>query len=260
MTEEAIEAAAEQIDEPTVEDRAREMGWRPKEEFKGDDTKWVDAETFVKRGEEILPILRATAKKDREALEAAKAEIAEMKKTFSEFKRYHSATEQRALEKARKELEREMAEAVEAKDHQAVREIANEMASLSKDVRTDDDGNDMGSPQMVAFKEEWERENPWINTDPDLKAYAFGICQDMAAKGVKPKDQLIEAAKKVRQAFPHKFENERRKAPAAVEGQTPPRKAGKTRSDLPPEARQTMDRWVKQGLITEARYLKDYFG
>lgn len=260
MTEGTIEAVVEQIDEPTVEDRAREMGWRPKEEFKGDDTKWVDAETFVKRGEEILPILRATAKKDREALEAAKAEIAEMKKTFSEFKRYHSATEQRALEKARKELEREMAEAVEAKDHQAVREIANEMASLSKDVRTDDDGNDMGSPQMVAFKEEWERENPWINTDPDLKAYAFGICQDMAAKGVKPKDQLIEAAKKVRQAFPHKFENERRKAPAAVEGSTPQRKAGKTRSDLPPEARQTMDRWVKQGLITEARYLKDYFG
>lgn len=260
MTDEAEEIGGGEAIEPTVEDRARDMGWRPKDEFKGDDTKWVDAETFVKRGEEILPILRATAKKDREALEAAKAEIAEMKKTFSEFKRYHSATEQRALEKARKELEREMAEAVEAKDHQAVREIANEMASLSKDVRTDDDGNDMGSPQMVAFKEEWERENPWINTDPDLKAYAFGICQDMAAKGVKPKDQLIEAAKKVRQAFPHKFENDRRKAPAAVEGQTPPRKAGKGRSDLPPEARQTMDRWVKQGLITEAQYLKDYFG
>ena len=35
--------------ELTVEDKAREMGWSPKEDFEGDESKWVSAETFVAR-------------------------------------------------------------------------------------------------------------------------------------------------------------------------------------------------------------------
>ena len=54
-----------------VEQAAREMGWRPKEEFRGDTAKWVDAETFVSRGENFIPILRA----DREKLRGENAEI-----------------------------------------------------------------------------------------------------------------------------------------------------------------------------------------
>ena len=38
-----------------AETAAREMGWRPKEEFRGEAEKWVDAETFVSRGEHFLP-------------------------------------------------------------------------------------------------------------------------------------------------------------------------------------------------------------
>jgi hypothetical protein len=34
------------------------MGWTAKEKFRGDPERWVDAATFVKNGEESLPILR----------------------------------------------------------------------------------------------------------------------------------------------------------------------------------------------------------
>ena len=30
-----------------VEARAREMGWKPQEEFHGDPSRWVDAEAYV---------------------------------------------------------------------------------------------------------------------------------------------------------------------------------------------------------------------
>lgn len=258
MTEaaEAVQDAAE----PTLEDRAREMGWRPKEEFRGDDTKWVDAETFVKRGEEILPIVRANAKKTEEDLAKANATIADMKRSFAEFKKFHSQTEQRALERARKELEREMAEAVEAKDHKAVREIAADMAALSKDVQTDGNGDPYATPDHTKALSAWKGENPWFGSDRVMTAAANAIADELEAGGVRGEEQLAEVSKRIKAEFPHKFENERRKGPAAVEGQTPPRRAGKSRSDLPPEARQTMDRWIKQGLISEAQYLKDYFG
>lgn len=258
MTDQQIEETGAADEALSMEDRAHEMGWRPKEEFKGDDSKWVDAETFVKRGEEVLPIVRANAKKLEAANEALKAEVAEMKATFKEFKQYHSATERRAFDAARKELEREMAEAVEAKDHKAVREIAGEMASLSKDVRTDDAGNPYETSDHTKALNQWKGENPWFGSDKVMTAAASAVADELEAGGVKGADQLVEVAKRIRAEFPHKFENERRKAPAAVEGSTPNRKAGKTRADLPPEARQQMDRWIKQGLLSEKQFLADY--
>lgn len=259
MTDQAIEdtGAADVIEVP-VEDRARDMGWRPKEEFKGDESRWVDAETFVKRGEEILPILKANSRKDKEALEAAKAEIAEMKATFKEFAKHHSATEKRALEAARRELEKEMAEAVNAKDHKAVREIAADMAALSKDVQTDDDGNPYKTPDHAKALSQWKGENPWFDSDTVMTASARAIADELEAAGVRGTEQMAEVAKRIRAEFPLKFENERRRAPAAVESSTQTRKAGKTAADLPPDHRAQMQKWIKQGLLTEKQYLKDY--
>lgn len=257
MTEETIDNA--EAPEPTVEDRAKEMGWRPLSEFKGDESRFVDAETFVKKGEEVLPIVRANAKKAEEALAKANAEIAEMKDSFKEFRKYHSQTEQRALDRARKELEREMSEAVEAKDHKAVREIAADMAALSKDVQTDDHGNPYQSPDHAKTLNAWKGENPWFGSDSVMTAAANAVANELEQSGVKGAEQLAEVAKRMRAEFPHKFENANRKSPAAVEGSTPTRKAGKTWADLPPEARQTADKWVKQGLLTKEQYLKDFF-
>ena len=86
-----------------VETAAREMGWRPLAEFRGDAEKWVDAETFVSRGEHYLPIIKA----DRDKLQAKNAELeaslAETKRlvqasqeAIEELKSYQSAETGRA--------------------------------------------------------------------------------------------------------------------------------------------------------------------
>ena len=41
-----------------VEKEARLQGWVPKDEFRGKETDWIDADIFVQRGREINPILR----------------------------------------------------------------------------------------------------------------------------------------------------------------------------------------------------------
>lgn len=258
MTDQAIEAGEHIAAEPTTEDRAREMGWRPKEEFKGDEARWVDAESFVKKGEEVLPIVNARAKKLEAANEAMKAELADMKKTFGEFKQYHSKTETRAYERAMRDLETRQAEAVEANDLTEVRKITKEMTDLSKDVRTDDQGDPYATPDHAKALSQFQADNAWFMSDPVMTASANVIANQLESAGVKGAEQLQEVAKRIRAEFPHRFENERRKAPATVEGTSPPRKGGKTLSDLPPEARAQAIKWDKAGLVSTAQFLKDY--
>lgn len=256
QTEEVIDAGQA---EPTIEDRAKDMGWRPKEEFKGDDSRWVDAETFVKKGEEILPILKANAKKTEAERDALKADLASLKNDVAEFRKYHSQTEKRAYERAIRDLEERQAEAVEANDLKTVRSITKEIASLSKDVQTDEAGAPYQTPDHAKTLNQWKGENPWFGSDRVMTASANAVADELEIAGVKGAEQLAEVAKRMRAEFPHKFENAARKAPAAVEGSTPTRRAGKTWADLPPEARTVADRWVKQGLVTKETYLKDYF-
>ena len=45
------------------EKRARAMGWRPKEEFKGDPDKWVDAAQFADNADKSLPLAKAEARR-----------------------------------------------------------------------------------------------------------------------------------------------------------------------------------------------------
>lgn len=244
---EATEVAAAPVEE-AAEDRALTMGWVPKEQFKGDPDKWVDAATFIKRGEEFLPFLKAANKRLERELET-------VKKSMREFAEFHTKTEARAYERALKDLEARQEAAAAAGDTQAVKEITKEIVGLAKEV---------SAPKTNANKdvvEEWKAENAWYDKDPVMRGAAFEIANELVEQGITdPAKQLAEVTRRIKAEFPHKFENPKRREPGAVEGNTPVARRGKSRSDLPPEARSTMDRWVKQGLITEAQYIKDYFG
>ena len=45
------EASAPEIEHSPTELKAIESGWVPKEEFQGDEHKWVEAGEFLRRGE-----------------------------------------------------------------------------------------------------------------------------------------------------------------------------------------------------------------
>ena len=115
-------AAEPEVDEETLAE-AKRQGWVPKEEFTGPEDKWTDAENFVKRGKEINAILR----KDNEFL---KREVAEMKSTMMEFKKYHEETAKREYEKALNDLRQAKKEAIEAGDGERVLQVEDRMDEL----------------------------------------------------------------------------------------------------------------------------------
>ncbi len=101
-----------------VETQALAMGWIPEEKFRGDKAKWVDAETYVERGQTYLPFIKAENRKLQEKLEQATGTINQLQdsaKTLSEsveaLKKYNSEMNQARVQQLRKDIMAELAEA-----------------------------------------------------------------------------------------------------------------------------------------------------
>ena len=74
---------------PEIIEEARSQGWVPKEEFKKDPKSWVDADVFVERGHQILPLVRKHSENLSKELAATKEQLKELRETAEEFKKYH---------------------------------------------------------------------------------------------------------------------------------------------------------------------------
>lgn len=249
------EIQAPEVDEETLVE-AKRQGWVPEEEFNGPEGKWVDAETFVKKGKEINALLR----KDNEFL---KREVSEMKSTMAEFKKFHAETEKRAYERAMADLREQKKEAISAGDGEKVLEIddaIDELKTARKEEKAAAPAPNAIDPAFVA----WQEENRWFGKDTELTAEANLIGE--VVKRQNPTligtEFLDEVTKRVKRMYPEKFTNANRSRPNPVEGSTakPAPSRGKGFNDLPPEAKAACLKFEKQNLVTREQYLKEYFG
>lgn len=213
---EAGEAGAE----ATVESIARELGWRPKDEFTLGEDRWVDAPAYLRSRGDKLTEARNTAKNARDDA------------------RRVAATTERMAERARQEergrLERELAQHKDAGDTDAAVEAARRLERVS-------------APQTPPETAAWIAKNPWFDANPEARALAFGVVERKTAAGASMSEQLEAAETEVRKRFPELFDSgqrrEERKEPPRTEGGTrvaqPPRQPGpKTQADLPPVAKE----------------------
>lgn len=273
MSEALEQAAPEGHDEPqtqseSAETKALRMGWKPQEEFNGDKSKWVDAETFVKRGEEFLPFVQANNK----ALEAKNRELdkelKKLKRTLEEFSDHHTKTEKRIYERTVRELQSRQDAAVEAGDVSEVRTITKELAELQAEVTakpapTHPNG---WSPDFADAFDEFTGENAWHGKDKAMTVLFNQEHDDLLAEnpGWSHERRFREALKRVKEEMPHKFENPNRAKPAPVgDGATPGarRSNGRSYADLPPEAKAACDKFVRNiPGFTREQYTKDFFG
>ena len=242
------------IDEETLKEATRQ-GWVPKDQYNGPEDKWVDADTFVKKGKEINALLR----KDNDFL---KREVAEMKSTMMEFKKFHAETEKRAYDRAMADLRDQKKEAISQGDGDRVLQIDDAIDDLKSSKPTPQPA---AAPQIDPTFTQWSEENKWYANDAQLKAEADMIGEVLKRQNpnMLGQDFLDEVTTRVKRMYPEKFTNNNRNRPSPVEGTTAPKataKAGKTFRDLPPEAQQACQKFEKQGLVTRDQYLKEYFG
>jgi hypothetical protein len=236
-----------------AEEKAKAQGWVEKEQFKGDPDKWVDAETFIKRGQEALPILK-------ERNEHLVKEIQEMKKTFKDFADFASKTEERAYNKALREIEAKKQQALQDEDVNAYHAADKEATELVKErpVPPKVDEPKGEDPLFTAFKSR----NKWYESDPELTAEADALGAGYAQQGKPYAEILSKVEDRMKKLYPEKFGNSRRDETGAVEFSPDtglPKKAkSKTYDNLPPDAKAACDRFIARGLITKEQYVANY--
>ncbi len=179
---------------PDVQKQAEQMGWIPPSRFRGDPERFVDADTYIKRGEEVLPIVREQNKRLHTELDAVKADAAKTQAALKaaqtaidQMEERHTVATQKAVEDARKQLKAQLAAASEAGDHEGVAELTDkltlmataEVPAAKAPVATPTPPVFVPPPELI----EWNSENPWFGQDKRKTALALAVAQELRDGG-----------------------------------------------------------------------------
>jgi hypothetical protein len=248
-------------EEKTVEEKAKQMGHIPKEDWKGDPDKWRPASEYVDRGENIIPILKKRID-DMEsdfkiALKANKREVEEAKEAA-----YNLATSQ--YKEKLEALDKKELEAFSDGDSEAFQKVKKAKEALKAPeapVKVVD------TPSKNPEFEDWKAKEKWYESDPELQKEAdiqgFAIAQKNPGK---PLSEIYEmTARNVKKLHPDKFKNPNREGSPSVEEGTngQPINGNNTFASLPSSAKAQYTRLAekfkaKGRTYTKEQYAKDW--
>jgi hypothetical protein len=251
---EIAEEAAEAVDPLQTQERdyeaeARVRGWRPEEEFTG-KSEWVDAETFIKRGEENLGLAKATIDQLRKRVSVLEG----MNKKLTKL-------EQAAYSNAMDAIRAEMREAVTTGDQAAFDALDQKAEQLRKDMaeETPQSHGEDPNAEYLTFREA----NPWYDkaglasateTEIEARLFADRLSDRLAAEGLTkslaPSAFFDRVAKETKEKFPLLGAKPVREKPnEAVAGVTRgQRGSAKTGANLPADAKAAAERYMNNNV------------
>lgn len=215
--EEEDEPEPEPVKETAAERKARELGWHPKDEFLGPASKWVDAETFIKRGQDILPVLRDNNKRLLDRSEKQGSEIADLKKTLTEqtaalkeLREMARNANQRGYDRALTDLKRDQREAVASGDTDRFEKVTEQIEETQKaraSVPAAEPAQSTQQPEAPSEVKAFIAANPWFNSDPVLNRAMQN--EHVLLRQMDPsqslEDNLADAKANVMSRFPERF-------------------------------------------------------
>jgi hypothetical protein len=255
---------------------ASSQGWVPKDRFRGNESDWVDADTFVKRGREILPILRKNNENLMKDLNATKEQLRDFREAAEEFKKFQRESYERKAsdyEKRIAEIKESRAQAISDGDGQKVNAL-DDALDLAKDELKEakqavkDVVSTPEIPETPASVDPnlqvWLDRNNWFGQDKRLTTVANGIGESLRLEfpGLKGQPFLDKLDEVLQEEFPDKFGKKKQSPSSRVESGSgrQSRSGGSAQSydNLPPEAKAACDRFVKQKLMTREAYVADF--
>jgi len=181
-----------------VESEARSLGWVPQDEFRDKD-KWVDAETFVKRGHEVMPILRKnneTLIRDMAALRLQVNKLTQelngAREDLTTYQEFHQEELTRRVAETRAEVLRQLQLAHDENDTKSVVKLTDQLTQLTaaeKETESAVNGkevvdNKVDEPALDPSFLAWQQANPLFDRDPVFTFKAMGIAAEMRAEGI----------------------------------------------------------------------------
>lgn len=230
-----------------LEQRALEMGWRPKTEFSGDDEDFVDAKEFVGR----KPLYDKLSQQSKE-LKNIKSTVAALQDHYNKVQETEYNRALKALKNERKSaLSEGDADRFDALDDEI--KIVEKQFEIARQTKQVQEATTREVPPEFAA---WQQRNPWYGTTKYMRDFADSVGAKLAGS-MPPGEVLKQVEQAVKAEFPQKFTNPNKaNAPDVSSPKTASKGKGNTFT-LSETERTVMNKLVRGGYITEAAYIAD---
>jgi hypothetical protein len=246
------EAGAEQAPQYTeIEQKALDMGWRPRDDFEGTDDDFIDAKEYVRR----KPLF--------DKIEHTSKELRSMRKALNALQQHYTAVEKAAVTKALDTLKQQRKEAISEGDGDKFDSVDSEIKRVEQQVGEIEAaaGKDVVEeiqqvhPQFAA----WQAKNPWYDSVGYMRKFADEVGGKLHLQGMSPPEVLKEVEKAVRKEFPQKFTNPNKASAPDVESGKPSGRSSARAGDVEMTdlERRIMNTLVNSKQITKEKYLAD---
>lgn len=266
-----------------IEERARAQGWKPKEEFKGDPEQFVEAAEYVRRGEEVLPFVKATNRRLngtveqlQTRLEASERMVRANAAALEEVQTANREAQVERAEQTVEQIEAAIVDAREANDVQTELVLlrkhatavtaaakAKEKPAVKEEPRTNGSADLTKTPEFKEFLQE----NSWWQDDAVMRAASIEIQNQLYREGTitsatPMSERLTIVAEATRAKFGMKDSGGRKRTQRVESGGGPgggnnsSSESGKSFSDLPEDAKIACDKAAKRLKIGEGQKFK----
>lgn len=268
--------------------RAKEMGWAPKEEWRGNPEQWIDADVFVERGETLMPLLKANNRKLTTELQHTRSQLSEAQRiiqanteAIEELKNFQSTDLRKQVEQQRKEIKTAIAAARKEGNVEEELELLDQLGEATKALAEPEESTKPKKPAVkpaakpngTAEPEEkatdhpdwqaWAKDNPWFGTDRRKTALAVGISDELRANpeynGLTHRAFLDAVSAEVEKTLgggkPAVSKVEGGVGNGSGGGAAPSSRNGKSYANLPPEAKAACEKQAAR-LVGEGRAYK----
>lgn len=271
---------SEETTAPEIEDKARKMGWRPLDEFHGNPDEWRDAEEFVRRGEEFLPVVKSRLEKSEAKLQDYETRFEQLdqqrKQDFERLSKMNEISRKRERERIERQYEEAGRKAVEFADPEEYDRIqarrkedleAFDKAAAPVEPDPEPEKKPDDKPKLDARSQAFMDENAhWFGDDGNkaMTMRALAELEEIDAEhpAMSMPDKLVEMKRRTVQRYPKAFGvKSNGGSPDVLDGSR--RATGATNSlvkRLPLEARAQAEKEIKEGNFkTLDEYAKIYF-
>ena len=227
----------EEKDESSIEDIASEIGWRSDGE--------LDAKAYILKSKDIQATMR-------DHINTQKKHLTDLNTSVTELKAHNELVYKAEVKKLTSELDtlkKVRKEAIEDGDVEKVEELDGQIDGLKET---------MSRPHKAANTEfdTWLGKNQWYTDDNAMKELADKIADENEGAPFKTIARLVEL--EVKRDFPDKFQAVKKPASSPVESASKKITTSKfTEADLSDSQKQTMNQFVKLGILTKKQYIED---
>lgn len=249
-----------------IERQAREIGWKPKDQWKGDQTNWVDADVFLEKSKTFMPYLQHERQRLRQELEqrdarqaALEKELKESRESMEALKTFNEEMAAERKERRKAEIGSELRAAREANDDVRVAELTNELNTLVKPAEKAPEKKPNGADRQEVVIQPWVKQFIGDNADffKDPRKVALWnveIQQRRAAGDTRVGDvdgtaflnESRDAVEKILNGSGARRQTSRTEEPHPAGGTGGGSRGGKSYNDMPKEARDKCDSQEKK--------------